>query len=395
MNWTSPADIRRQVQILWDRGSILSALVRGSGLFPHRLKLKGPASVDLPNEFPVIRQWIENLRKEATAGYRIVWREFNHRVVGRNAIPGEIWIDSPNDALRLIGRKAEAAAFLEVLNETQARRREILPWLERRPLRALDLTNDWSRLLGIIDWMSDHPRPGIYLRQIDIPGVDTKFIERHRGVLSELLDIALPPGSICVTAVGVDAFCKRYGFRDKPLRVRYRLLDTRLAVFATQTDQDITVTHATFAAQNPPVQKVFITENETNFLAFPFVPDSLVIFGSGYGFEMLAEAAWIRDRCIHYWGDIDTHGFAILDQLRALFPHVRSFLMDRDTLLAHECHWTTEPKPQKRELSRLTPEEGALYDEIRFGRLGTNVRLEQERIGFMRVEDALRQLQGL
>ena len=33
-------------------------------------------------------------------------------------------------------------------------------------------------------------------------------------------------------------------------------------------------------------------------------------------------------------GDIDTHGFAILDTLRARFDHVESFLMDRDTLMA-------------------------------------------------------------
>ena len=33
--------------------------------------------------------------------------------------------------------------------------------------------------------------------------------------------------------------------------------------------------------------------------------------------------------------DIDTHGFAILDPLRANFPQAQSFLMDRDTLPAH------------------------------------------------------------
>jgi len=28
----------------------------------------------------------------------------------------------------------------------------------------------------------------MYLRQLDVPGVDTKFIERHRAVLGELLE---------------------------------------------------------------------------------------------------------------------------------------------------------------------------------------------------------------
>ncbi len=37
--------------------------------------------------------------------------------------------------------------------------------------------------------------------------------------------------------------------------------------------------------------------------------------------EPLAEASWLKERDLFYWGDIDTHGFAILDQLRGHFPH--------------------------------------------------------------------------
>ena len=46
-------------------------------------------------------------------------------------------------------------------------------------------------------------------------------------------------------------------------------------------------------------------------------------------------------------GDIDTHGFAILDRLRAWLPQTRSVLMDRDTLLAHRDRWVTEDRPAK------------------------------------------------
>ena len=49
----------------------------------------------------------------------------------------------------------------------------------------------------------------------------------------------------------------------------------------------------------------------------------MVIFGAGYGFEMLAGADWwLQVVGFIYWGDIDTHGFAILDQLRRRFGHV-------------------------------------------------------------------------
>jgi len=86
---------------------------------------------------------------------------------------------------------------------------------------------------------------------------------------------------------------------------------------------------------------------------------------------------------LHYWGDIDTHGFAILDQLRAHFPLARSFLMGRRPLLAHQDQWVTEPKPTQRDLRRLDPDERCLYDDLRWRRLGDQpLRLEQDRIAY-------------
>jgi len=97
-----------------------------------------------------------------------------------------------------------------------------------------------------------------------------------------------------------------------------------------------------FVSLSPAVSRVFITENEINYLAFPSVSDSLLIFGTGYGFDVLAQAAWLVCCQVYYWGDIDTHGFAILDQLRANLPHAQSLLMDRATLLAFEAQWGRE-----------------------------------------------------
>jgi len=51
--------------------------------------------------------------------------------------------------------------------------------------------------------------------------------------------------------------------------------------------------------------------------------------------SICAVVAFLRS----YWGYIDTHGFAIISQLRALFPAVNSFLMDHKPLFAHKPHW--------------------------------------------------------
>jgi hypothetical protein len=134
---------------------------------------------------------------------------------------------------------------------------------------------------------------------------------------------------------------------------------------------------------------VFITENEINGLAFPSLPDSLIVFGLGYGLERLAQVPWLKDRAVFYWGDVDTHGFAILDGLRGILPDARSFLMDRETLLAHQPLWGNEPDPCDKELAHLTAPEAELYQDLRTNSLGPHVRLEQERIAFGCLRDAL------
>ena len=133
-----------------------------------------------------------------------------------------------------------------------------------------------------------------------------------------------------------------------------------------------------------------MVENEITYLAFPAVEGAMVIFGRGYAVPTLEPLAWLADTELCYWGDIDTHGLAILDRLRQRFPHTRSMLMDHATLLAHRSQWVSEPAPTLATLERLDPEETRLYRDLIGDALGPAVRLEQERIRFSAIEQALR-----
>ena len=208
-------------------------------------------------------------------------------------------------------------------------------------------------------------------------------------MLAELLDIVLPAHAVNSGAAGVKSFETRYGLRSKPALIRFRILDEATAIAGLT---DLTVPVSQFAALASRPRRVFITENEVNGLAFPALADSIVIFGLGYGLGLLASVPWLQTREVHYWGDIDTHGFTMLDALRAHLPHAYSLLMDRETLHAHWPHRSREPAPYIGDLERLTPTEKALYDDLRYDRLGDRVRLEQERIAFGWLERALADL---
>jgi hypothetical protein len=388
MTWTTSADLRAKVQSLWDRGELLRALVSLALEWPLRLTLKTPSASDVSDRFDAVREWARNLAD--TPYVRLGWREWNHRVQGTQRLPSAAWVNTLPDALAMLGKTRQAERFQKLWQQTHATQPALLPWLLKRPLQALELSDRWSRLQAVVAWLQTHPRPGVYLRQVDIPGVDTKFIEANRGVLTEWLDLALPAEAIDPAATGLSQFNRRYGFLDKPLRIRFRLLDASLPQMpGCHGFSDMTLDADSFAQLALPLERVFITENETNFLAFPQVAKAIVVFGAGYGWDALAPATWLNHCRVHYWGDIDTHGFAILDRLRSHFPHVVSFLMDGETLMAHREHWGEEPEPVEQALTRLTAEEAALYEELSSGTLHPRLRLEQERVGFQWLLNAI------
>lgn len=390
MTWTGSKELKAQLARLWERGELLRDVVTGNARFPLRLTLKSPSSSDITDCFEAVRAWAAELA--TTNSVRLEWQEVRHRIQGAQKFPASVWVDTMDDALIWLGKRREWDRFSAQVSATRQTHPVLLPWLEKRPLQALELSAQWPRLLAVVAWLVAHPRPGLYVRQVDLPGVHSKFIEEYRSVLTELLDLALPVDAVDNNKTGISQFAARYGFLEKPMRIRFRALDPAIQPVPGPICADVTLDADSFSRLELNVRRVFITENETNFLAFPQIHNAIVIFGAGYGWDALARSHWLKNCAIHYWGDIDTHGFGILDQLRGYFGHVDSFLMDRETLDAHTIVWGSEDKPLLVDLYRLTPEERTLYDDLRDNRIRMRLRLEQEHIGFHWLDSRLQQL---
>jgi len=297
-------------------------------------------------------------------------------------IPCRAWLDGYDLAWQLLGTRDEVRLLTSLADRTKADCPRLLAWLTIHPVRVLQLAADWESLLATVRWIDERQVPGMYLRQVDVPGVDTKFIGRHRGVLGELLDRQLDPSRIDARERDFEG---RYGFRRKPGYVRFRFP----AGYGVYTE--LTVRADEFTVPPPGAARVYVVENEITYLAFPLPADAIVIFGGGYAVQALESLAWLTRSDLIYWGDLDTHGFAILSRLRHSFPHARSMLMDRATLLAHQTQWVTEPSPTTADLGLLTQAEQELYRALTMNELGPAIRLEQERVSFAALERALRQ----
>jgi len=391
----SPKEIRTRARKLWGSGAPLRAWLGAQALFPYSVPFRKPSAQEWLERFAELRSEVERLeagsKAKQGAGYAVAFKEVAHQKLGRLRVPESIVFESAEDIAACAGESTALARFAEVAQTLRSREPRLANWLAEQPLRAIEVQDALPRLLAVVGYFHAHPRPMRYARELDIPGVDSKFIEENRALLGAWLDRLLPAQAVDETVRGLadNGFERRFGLRcDEPL-IRFRWLDRSFMLDGRIADATVPLPElATYA---PDCERVFVTENRVNFLTLPECTGSLAIFGGGYAIDRLGSLPWLREKPLYYWGDIDTHGFAILSRLRRHWEHTHSLLMDRDTLLGHHALWSEEPQDRRclHDLDSLDGEERALYDDLRFDRLGERVRLEQERIGYSQVLDAV------
>jgi hypothetical protein len=378
--WTRPADIREAVRKKW--ATLLADYAVGLEWTPRGFPLRGPGPAEIGERLGAVQKWAGEWEQAAARGpLRVEYKKVGGRHIGVNLVPGRAWVDGYEQVWALLGAAGEIRRLAGLAEQTRAACPRLVPWLTSHPVRALGLAADWPQLLAAVTWIDQRQAPGMYLRQVDVPGVDTKFIERHKGVLADLLDQQLNADRIDQETRDFEA---RFRFRRKPAYVRFRCGRLGEGGFT-----ELSVRADELTAPPPGITRACIVENEVTYLAFPLAADAIVILGGGYAVPVLESLAWLPALDVIYWGDIDTHGFAILNRLRHHVPRARSILMDHATLLAHRDQWVREPIPTSAVLDQLSVAEQSLYRDLVTAEFGPAVRLEQERISFAAIEQSL------
>lgn len=375
--WTTPDGIAAKVRRRWDDGSLLRAYATGESFNPIEISLRGPRPAQIGDDIAAARDWVAALdagRRNDTR-YALEWKSVGGRQIGRNQLPVRAMVSSYGQAWTLLGVAAAVRRFDELLVLALLHPR-IREWIIARPHRALTLTSEMPQLVAAYEWLDGHRQSQRYLREISAPGVDTKFAERHRSDLAGMLGVSS-------TAQG---FLAELGLQSKPSLVRLRPAPS-LGLPAPLTELAVRAEELAELTVEPRV--AVIIENEISYLSVEVPEDGVVIWGKGFEVDSVGRLRWLSGADVVYWGDIDTHGLAILDRLRAWLPEARSVLMDRETLLAHRDRWVTDDRPTKSALTRLTLDERKLYTELVEDRLGYHVRLEQELIDWCWVEQRL------
>lgn len=314
---------------------------------------------------------IRSLSKEVKGfGYTIEWKKINSKALGMQDLPDKILFESSDDYERFLQKTNEVFCFRKNISIILSSFPELKGWVEKYPMKVVDNADKWVDLLKVVTYFKENPRPNLYIRELPIE-VHTKFIEQNRTVLRELLDVVMAP-YVCKEE---KEFEKHFNLKYSEPIVRMRVLDKNAASLYFNGVDDISLPVSQFCNLSILVSKVFVVENLVNFLTFPQIPDSIVVWGKGYAVSAIKDSLMLKTSVLYYWGDLDAQGFEILSRFRGYFPQTESFLMDMNTFDTYFEGDSGTPSNVSIELS-LTDAENALYEYIK----KNNLRLEQEKI---------------
>lgn len=306
-------------------------------------------------------------------GYTITYQRVKTKTLGLQDLPALIYFETETDYLRFLGKEEEVRHFKADMAMILAGFPELEAWIIQNPLKVVRYHNRWEDLIKVCRFFRENPRPRMYIRELPV-AVHTKFIEWHKGILSELLDILNPEYG----ETNSREFEKRYHLKYSEPLIRFKILDERIPGRYFSGVDDIAIPLSQFTTLDLPVKRVLVVENKTTLyttLTLPEMAGTIAIFGSGYGVSNLKNVAWLSRVELLYWGDIDVQGFEILSQFRHYFPHTQSVLMDPATFDAFFEGDMGTPTGVSTSL-HLTGEEQELYERLK----ANNWRLEQEKI---------------
>lgn len=212
-------------------------------------------------------------------------------------IPATVAFTTQDDYARFLGKLTEIRLFQADYSLISQQFPELIPWAQAKPLKVVAHAGEWDGLLGVCAYLHQHGRPNCYLRELPVE-VDTKFIERKRGVLGEILPIVAPS---CVGA-DVSTFETRFGFRQKQPLIRFRALDPSLVGPTKLPFADFAIPLDEACRIAVTVKNILVVENETTFLTLPPIANTLALLGAGDAVSVFRQMDWLKQFRIVYWG---------------------------------------------------------------------------------------------
>jgi len=375
-------DLIKKIEKFYEKGDIFRAYIEQKDIFPIEIKLQKVTQKQIQSNFSEI---LKRNRELKEANLPLIYKEVNFKNIGRQLLPISVCFKSLEEYLKFIKKEYEYQEFVALFDYLVSLYPSFKEIFLKKPFLVLEQKKNWQKLLNVVTFFVKNTNPKLYIRELSIDSVDTKFIEKYKKLIDLLLCAIFQKEPL--KGFANFAFEKRYCLKYPKPQIRFRILDKALYI---QGLNDLELPLDAFKNLQIACKRVYIIENKITFLSFFDIKDAIVIFGSGYKLSLLKKIEWLKTKEIYYWSDIDEDGFAMLSQLRSYFPQTKSILMDSKTIESYK-HLSVfhNNKTSFKELTNLTQNEQLIYNRLQNDFYGANFRLEQERIPFSYVKNAL------
>lgn len=311
-------------------------------------------------------------RDGKSKGWTISWEEWNSKKLGRQKWPSKITIETEEDFLFLVNKEDESKIFKNQLDELIGWRKGIREFLFARPQSVMQYKLVWKNLIVVVDYLLGNDVSGLYIRSIPVP-VHTKFIEQYKSFIFELIK------HFKSDIISDDNFTfeQVFGLKSKQHVFNMRWLDKELATKYMQGHEVFGLSTEGLNKVNWQINEIWLVENETNLYLLPERESTLVIFSKGHALTQLFNLPLLSSSKLFYWGDLDEHGFIMLNTFKRHYKHTLSIFMDRFTVEYHKKEILQQPEKYKTiSLEFLTSEEDYAFQKLR----EENGRIEQEKL---------------
>jgi hypothetical protein len=378
----SPTELARRWAKQWEVPDSREQRLLSTEVWPVSLSIGKPTPTQFMRHTDQVRQHLQHWR--AVKIGRVVWEPVSFRGASEPVdVPVEWVLSNPSEWVAACDDPSVRQEY-ERLGQFVA---SADPSFHRSLVRQRHLLQDKpeAQIMKAIDLamaLAPGCAGGRPLRALSVCGIDSKFFERHRGLLIHLLDARFDGQ---VSDLGLEAFLDALDEDEHWLLVAP--LAPSLLSFAQQR-----VRARELAATPLPGSHVLIVENESCLHQLPMLPDTVAVLGAGLDLAWM-DAAWLRGRRIGYWGDIDTWGLVMLAQARGRQPNLKPLLMSRELFDALSSDFSVvESRPAGEQLpAGLTGPEQDLYRYLHGLVRG---RVEQEFVPRERVLAELEQWHG-
>ena len=370
------ADVARRLTNTWN-----TDLTGQTDSWPHVFPLGEILKAQLEGDFVGVQSGVLAWRDWA-ANHRVSLVSANRRVHGTTQpIPTHVNVEDIDAAALLAG--TPWVQRLERGRLRAAALQDRFPQLEppANVLRAVDryTDSDFQLLCMAANWFTEHDATGLTPRQVPIEGFHAKWLNTHQALIVTLSG---------KTSLGL--------LPRHPPRIHFTYLDPNHRAAGGRWHDSATAGDSFSPAYEPTV--VIVSENKDTAIQFPPLPGGISVEGDGYGGSTAAAFPWLTGaKQLIYWGDIDAHGFEILDGFRAAGVPVASILMDLATYTEyarfgtkHDANGNVLTAGSRKALPHLTFDERAAYELLTDPGWGGVRRIEQERIPLSVARDVVR-----